>query len=116
MSPHCTIQISLMLIMSITTELPFFLSQREELNAQNTDRMLLISREFLEGVKSLHLTLEAEAAEGNVNCLKKNRSENFALDWMERNVVNRILMRKLLAEVLIGVRVTLMVLSRFNAS
>lgn len=56
----------------------------------------------MEGVTSLFLSLDEEAQSGNFHCMKKNRMKKFALDWMERAIVTRILMRKFLAEVLVG--------------
>ena len=58
--------------------------------------------EFLEGVTALYLSLDDEEKSGNFHCLKKNRTKNYALDWVERSVVTRILMKKFLAEALVG--------------
>lgn len=63
--------------------------------------------DFLQGVAALHKSFDAEAKIGNVHCLPKNRKKLTSLSWVERTVIGRILLRKYLADVLVGVSLSM---------
>lgn len=64
------------------------------------------SGEYQRGVAAVQASWAAEEARGSVHCMRGNRTKTFALEWLQRRVVARLLMKRLLAGVLVGVSVS----------